>query len=59
MQIQNVKLKNLKIELIFFAVNHGRRKAAQPYILTYVRRYATIKKNLATSLKFCILVIFL
>ena len=55
MQIQNVKLKNLKIELIFFAVNHGRRKAAQPY----VRRYATIKKNLAISLKFCILVIFL
>ena len=36
MQIQNVKLKNLKIELIFFAVNHGRRKAAQPYIRTYV-----------------------
>ena len=36
MQIQNVKLKNLKIELIFFAVNHGRKKAAQPYVRTYV-----------------------
>ena len=48
MQIQNVKLKNLKIELIFFAVNHWGRKAAQAYIRTYVCRYATIKFFLAT-----------